>query len=90
MTSEDLRDLRAFILRELYRVNPRGRTAGTLRTIARAEVPGELADFEAQLTFLQGRQLVEPKPADALAPGLPPFWFITADGMGYAEKEHLV
>ena len=90
MNAEQLRDLRAFLLRELYRVQPRGRGAKILCSLASNEVRCELADVESQLAFLQGEDLVMQLPADKLAPGLDRFWAITSAGMRFAEGERIV
>mgnify|MGYP000455725714 CR=1 FL=1 len=83
-----LRDLRHGILINLYRVAPRGRSAAALQRLLNAEVECTVADVEAQLVFLGEK--VERQAADALAPGLPPFWKITPTGMAFAEQEHLL
>jgi hypothetical protein len=83
-----LRDLRAGILLNLYRVAPRGRTAAALQRVINPEVECTVADVEAQLAFLGDK--VERQAASPLAPGLDPFWKISPAGMAFCEQEHLL
>jgi len=89
-SAEILRDLRIALLRELYRVQPRGRTAKSLQQIVHAEVDCVIADVTAQLEFLRGENRVERLPDDELSPGLEPFWKITSAGMKFCEARHIV
>ena len=90
MKAEHLRDLRIAILLELYRVQPLGRRAVVLHKLVQPEVACDVTDVGAQLLFLQGKKFVYDIKADEIAPGLDPYWFITADGMTHCEKKHLV
>ena len=82
-----LRDLRAGILLNLYRVNPRDRSAAALQRVIAPEVECAVADVEAQLAYLGDKVTCEA--ANPLAPGLAPFWKITPSGMAFCEQEHL-
>ena len=88
--AEIRRDLRIALLRELYRVQPRGRTARTLHQIVREEVDCVTADVVAQLEFLRGEGHAERLPVDELSPGLDPFWRITSAGMKFCEGKQIV
>jgi len=90
VSAEVLRDLRIALLRELYRVQPRGRSAAGLHALVQAEVDCAPTDAAAQLDFLQGEGFVEPLPAHELSPGLDPLWKITSGGMKYCEGKHIV
>ena len=90
MKPEQLRDLRVAILRELYRVQPLGRRVVMLHKLVQQEVNCDETDIAAQLTFLLGKSFVREIKADDIAPGLEPFWFITAAGMAHCEEKHLV
>jgi hypothetical protein len=90
MKPEQLRDLRVAILRELYRVQPLGRRAVMLHKLVQQEVACDESDIAAQLAFLHGKAFVREIKADDIAPGLEPFWFITAAGMAHCEEKHFV
>ena len=90
MKPEQLRDLRVAILRELYRVQPLGRRVVMLHKLVQQEVACQADDVAAQLAFLQGKAFVREIKADDIAPGLDPFWFITAAGMAHCEEKHFV
>jgi len=87
-TANQLRDLRVAILVNLYRRAPRGRPAEELCRLINQEVPCGIAEVERQLAFLG--EMVRSVPVTDLAPGLPPFWMITPQGMAKCEQEHLV
>lgn len=91
MTAEQLRDVRAGILRELYRVRPRGRSARGLADLLRAmQVEATAAEVAAELGYLRGHGHVAELPPDPLAPGLDRFWEITGAGMMFVESSRLV
>jgi hypothetical protein len=90
MNAEQLRDLRAALLVELYRTHPRGRSAGSLQRLLHGELGCSADEVSAQLAFWQGTKHVMCAEADAFAPGLPPIWFFTAVGMLHAERTKLV
>jgi hypothetical protein len=89
MKPEQLRDLRAALLKNLYDHKPLGRRAAVLHQLVRQEVACELADVDAALAFLEGNHFICQVKSDILAPGLPPFWFITTAGMVYCEEKGL-
>jgi hypothetical protein len=90
MTAQLVRDIRVFVLRELYRVKPRGMSRTHLYRISDFQGEAGDADVQVALEFLEGEHLVEMLPADRLAPGLPPLWAMTETGRAYCEEKHLV
>ncbi|HVM62862.1 MAG TPA: hypothetical protein VMV72_18520 [Verrucomicrobiae bacterium] len=90
MSPENLRDLRVALLQNLYRHKPLGRRAAVLYQMVRQEVACDENDVAAQLAFLEGNHFICQVKSDQLAPGLPPFWFITTAGMVYCEENNLV
>jgi hypothetical protein len=90
VSAELLRDLRIALLRELYRVQPRGRSARSLHALVQPEVECAPADVAAQLEFLAGESLAGKLPDNDLSPGLDPLWRITSAGMKYCEGKHIV
>ena len=90
MKAEQLRDLRIAILLELYRVQPFGRRAVVLHKLVQQEVPCGETDVAAQLAFLKDLEFLREIKADEIAPGLDPYWSITAKGMQHCEEKHLV
>jgi hypothetical protein len=90
MTPEQLHDLRFLLLREFYRVQPRGRSARTMHSLVRSEVDCALADVQSQIAFLEGERHIAKLPANKLAPGLDPLYAITSAGMKFCEEERLV
>jgi hypothetical protein len=90
LSAEQLRDIRVILLREMYRVQPRGRTARSLHNYIQAEVACAIDDVEAQIHFLVGETLLWKFPADKLSPGIDPFFAITSAGMKFAEEQRLI
>jgi hypothetical protein len=90
VSAELLRDLRITLLRELYRVQPRGRSARSLHGLVQPEIDCALSDVAAQLEFLAGESLAGKLPENELSPGLDPLWRITSAGMKYCEGKHIV
>ena len=84
------RDLRGAILSELHEIQPLGRTAIRLHELVQRDVTCTRADVEAQLAFLQRQRLIYHMDADQIFPGVPPFWFITRNGITLCEEKHLV
>jgi hypothetical protein len=90
LTTEQLRDLRQYVLRELYRCAPRGRTAKNLFWMRPKEFAVGSVDVDDAVEFLEKQHLVEALSMDPLSPGSPPLWAITEDGKRFCREQRII
>jgi hypothetical protein len=90
MTAETRRDIQYSILRELYRVDPRGRTVKGLHTLITPSVPAaEPENVQEQVQLLSSMGFIEALPGDELAGG-DKYYAITDKGCQYCETKNIV
>ena len=90
MTAQTRRDILVELLRELYRVAPRGRTVTALHRLINAQVDCELADVEQVLQVARNKAWVVSLPADDFAATHENFWRLARMGTIEAEKRRIV
>jgi hypothetical protein len=91
MTAEEKRDIRFCILRELFRVQPRGRTVRGLYTLIAPNVPSAQPEsVEEQTKYLAQQGFLATLPVDELATSDELFYVITRKGRTYCQEKQLV
>jgi len=86
MNADQIRLLRAALLRDLYDIQPLGRRAVVLRERVRRQIACDQSDVDAALVFLESVHCICQVRPGQLAPGLSPFWFITVASMVAVEE----